>query len=278
LERGTCLGLAPPECRKAALRWWKAAAQQGHAEAALRVGDFYYFGHAEPLSWLRPVLFPETILMPIVMGWYHWIRTTILGQPPPMVEPPMDGDEKETTPPTCNSHTDDDKDTEHSSSSSCPSNDNNNNDINNTTVPSGLAMAAQYYRMASERHKSPRAHFNLGYMHEWGLGLPQDFPLAKRQYDLAQSSSKNQGEADLAVQLALWGMKIHETYDKARVWWREYQKRRIDGEPILEPIPLPASPTTMKHMVMKHILSWESLGIVVLTIVLSQLFAFRTGR
>jgi TPR repeat protein len=258
LERGTCLGLAPMECRKAALRWWKAAAQQGHAEAALRVGDFYYFGNSETLSWLRPVLFPEKIVVPMVMGWYDWIQTTLLGQAP---AEPMYGD----TPPTCSL----DEDTD---DPSCP----NNMNVPNTTTKSDFAKAAQYYRMASERHKSPRAHFNLGYMHEWGLGLQQDFPLAKRHYDLAQSSSKNQGEADFAVQLALLGMKIHENYDKAMVWWRDYQKRRIDGEPILEPVPLPTS-TTMT-IVIKHVLCWESLLIIVLTIVLSKVLQFRTVR
>ncbi len=34
-----------------------------------------------------------------------------------------------------------------------------------------MAIAAQYYRKAAEEHNSARANFNLGFMHEWGLGL-----------------------------------------------------------------------------------------------------------
>lgn len=67
-----------------------------------------------------------------------------------------------------------------------------------------MSIAAQYYRKAAEDHKSARANFNLGFMYEWGLGLNQDFPLAKRHYDLARE------EADLAASLALFAMGIHE--------------------------------------------------------------------
>ena len=41
-----------------------------------------------------------------------------------------------------------------------------------------LSMAAHYYTIAVDKHVSARANFNLGYMHEWGIGLKQDFPLA----------------------------------------------------------------------------------------------------
>merc|ERR1712216_40319 len=62
-----------------------------------------------------------------------------------------------------------------------------------------LSMAAHYYTEAVEIHSSARANFNLGFMHEWGLGLKQDFPLAKRHYDLANTNNK---EAEVAVQIA----------------------------------------------------------------------------
>jgi hypothetical protein len=39
-----------------------------------------------------------------------------------------------------------------------------------------MEKAAIYYRLALDKAKSARANFNLGYMHEWGLGLKQDFP------------------------------------------------------------------------------------------------------
>jgi hypothetical protein len=96
-------------------------------------------------------------------------------------------------------------------------NDQNNDDQKRSTCPnpsaseqssdSDLEKAAQYYRLASERFKSARANFNLGFMHEWGLGLKQDFPLAKRYYDLAKTSPKH---ASLPVQIALISMKFHE--------------------------------------------------------------------
>lgn len=69
-----------------------------------------------------------------------------------------------------------------------------------------MAIAAQYYRKAAEEHKSPRAHFNLGFMHEWGLGLTQDFPLAKRHYDLAREMDT----PNLAPAIALWAMDLHQ--------------------------------------------------------------------
>ena len=67
-----------------------------------------------------------------------------------------------------------------------------------------MAIAAEYYRKAAEDHKSARANFNLGFMYEWGLGLNQDFPLAKRHYDLAGE------EANIAASLARFAMNTHE--------------------------------------------------------------------
>jgi SEL1 protein len=68
-----------------------------------------------------------------------------------------------------------------------------------------MAIAAQYYRRAAEEHNSARANFNLGFMHEWGLGLTQDFPLAKRHYDLAGKDNANKAAA-----IALFAMDIHQ--------------------------------------------------------------------
>ncbi|XP_033096330.1 protein sel-1 homolog 1-like [Anneissia japonica] len=60
--------------------------------------------------------------------------------------------------------------------------------------------AANHYRMAYEQQHNPQAMFNLGYMHEQGLGLKRDIHLAKRFYDMAADSST---EAYLPVTLAL---------------------------------------------------------------------------
>jgi hypothetical protein len=68
--------------------------------------------------------------------------------------------------------------------------------------------AIQYYRKAADDHESARAYFNLAFMHEWGLGVSQDFTLAKRYYELATKSKEAEGE--LAVQIASTCLSIHE--------------------------------------------------------------------
>ncbi|XP_060829737.1 protein sel-1 homolog 1 [Bombus pascuorum] len=60
--------------------------------------------------------------------------------------------------------------------------------------------AATHYRSASEQQHNAQAMFNLGYMHERGLGLAKDRHLAKRCYDLAAEASP---DARIPVALAL---------------------------------------------------------------------------
>ena len=60
--------------------------------------------------------------------------------------------------------------------------------------------AAYQYRLASEQQQNPQALFNLGFMHEQGLGLAKDLNLAKRYYDQAAESSP---DAHVPVALAL---------------------------------------------------------------------------
>uniref|UniRef100_A0A8K9URV8 SEL1L adaptor subunit of SYVN1 ubiquitin ligase n=1 Tax=Oncorhynchus mykiss TaxID=8022 RepID=A0A8K9URV8_ONCMY len=60
--------------------------------------------------------------------------------------------------------------------------------------------AVIHYRLASEQQHSAQAMFNLGYMHEKGLGIKQDIHLAKRFYDMAAEASP---EAQVPVFLAL---------------------------------------------------------------------------
>lgn len=60
--------------------------------------------------------------------------------------------------------------------------------------------AASHYRLATEQQHNAQAMFNLGYMHEQGLGLKQDVHLAKRFYDMAAETS---GDAYIPVTLAL---------------------------------------------------------------------------
>ncbi|EPT02547.1 hypothetical protein FOMPIDRAFT_1143800 [Fomitopsis schrenkii] len=70
--------------------------------------------------------------------------------------------------------------------------------------------AAGYYQSAADTHMSALAMWNLGWMYENGIGVPQDFHLAKRHYDSALDINT---EASVPVSIAL--LKLH-----ARSLWR----------------------------------------------------------
>ncbi|KAL4002881.1 Sel1 repeat family protein [Acanthocheilonema viteae] len=67
-------------------------------------------------------------------------------------------------------------------------------------TPVDYEMAATQYKIASDRHQAAQAMFNLGYMHEQGLGINKDMHLAKRFYDMAAETS---ADAYMPVSLAL---------------------------------------------------------------------------
>ncbi|RDB24755.1 Protein sel-1 1 [Hypsizygus marmoreus] len=60
--------------------------------------------------------------------------------------------------------------------------------------------AARYYQSAADTQMSALAMWNLGWMYENGIGVPQDFHLAKRHYDLALETNS---EAYLPILLSL---------------------------------------------------------------------------
>jgi SEL1 protein len=70
--------------------------------------------------------------------------------------------------------------------------------------------AAACYQAAAETLMSAQAMWNLGWMHENGIGIEQDFHLAKRHYDMALET--NPREAYLPVVLALYKLRL-------RSWW-----------------------------------------------------------
>ena len=224
------------------IRLWRAAARQGNLEACLRVGDFYYYGRMKkrtpkkggsesdgklavlfeeedtsssaslegkalyfvpgPYRWVRYILYPEELL-DATSNWIGKSMKSLWNQ--------MEGKDVSTNAPT--------KDTclpDMESEGNCsPQWNVDSNDDTSTRQDDDedhMAIAAQYYRKAAEEHNSARANFNLGFMHEWGLGLTQDFPLAKRHYDLAGE------EKDLASSLALFAMGIHEKVLKLRMY------------------------------------------------------------
>jgi hypothetical protein len=64
--------------------------------------------------------------------------------------------------------------------------------------------AALYYQMAADMHHT-HAMFNLGFMHEAGDGVNQDFHLAKRYYDQVAEFDK---EAHLPIFLAVSFLQV----------------------------------------------------------------------
>ena len=336
LEQGTCLGLSHTDCHKASVRYWKAAAAVGNAEACLRVGDFYYYGKLRPpqdpiasmwdrpFGWAQYLIFPERHL-PSLMK-------TVFEQVLHLVQPYLKSLEGEVKP-TFSKKSDDhaSADTgDGTEEGTCTATDEDGTcsaNIVGAEEESGndgtaarreederdLKMAAHYYRIAAENHSSPRANFNLAFLHEWGLGLTQDFPLAKRHYDLAASAVAASREADLAVQIALWTLALHEHVVRIKIFWEDYwnigESEGGDiGAPsnILEAVPrvitniitgkpVPGGPTvsndgdapfghdrrvrkTKMDIILAHLWTWESLLILVLSIILWILLQRRRQR
>lgn len=75
---------------------------------------------------------------------------------------------------------------------------------------SDMEKAASCYTAASEFHQSAQALFNLGWMHENGVGLDQDFHLAKRYYDHALETND---EAYLPVTLSLFKLRLRSAWN-----------------------------------------------------------------
>ncbi|PBP25907.1 ubiquitin-protein ligase sel1 [Diplocarpon rosae] len=73
-----------------------------------------------------------------------------------------------------------------------------------------LEKAASCYTAACEYHQSAQALYNLAWMHENGVGLTQDFHLAKRYYDLALETNE---EAYLPVTLSLFKLRLRSAWN-----------------------------------------------------------------
>jgi SEL1 protein len=78
-----------------------------------------------------------------------------------------------------------------------------------TAVSAENAVAC--YQAAAETMQSAQAMWNLGWMHENGIGIDQDFHLAKRFYDQALETNR---EAYLPVKLSLFKLRW-------RSWWND---------------------------------------------------------
>ncbi|EXJ87240.1 hypothetical protein A1O3_04199 [Capronia epimyces CBS 606.96] len=83
-----------------------------------------------------------------------------------------------------------------------------------------LEKATTCYTTAAESHHSAQALWNLGWMHENGIGsVTQDFHMAKRYYDLALEMNK---EAYLPVTLALTKLRL-------RSWWNGVSGGKVNS-------------------------------------------------
>ncbi|KAK0656602.1 hypothetical protein B0T16DRAFT_441513 [Cercophora newfieldiana] len=91
--------------------------------------------------------------------------------------------------------------------------------LNGIGTTADVDKAVQCYTGASEYHQSAQALYNLGWMHENGFGLNQDYHLAKRYYDQALETND---EAYLPVTLSL--LKL-----RARSAWNTITNGRINS-------------------------------------------------
>jgi TPR repeat protein len=69
-----------------------------------------------------------------------------------------------------------------------------------------FTKAASHYEIAAQADHNPLAMWNLGYMHQHGLGVPRDFHLAKRYFD---DSLVATADAWLPVSLSSFALHVH---------------------------------------------------------------------
>ena len=295
LEEGYCLGMDHLQCMKASVRLWRAAAKMGHGEAYLRVGDFYYYGRLRediklddrksvvaqrdiefglsPLPLVRYILYPEDLIPKARKGVISLIRWALEQRNAKSSQ--TCSVEKGEKGETCVNR-------------NLQSQVQRKNEILSEEQRDHFKIAAKYYRTAAVELQSARANFNLGFMHEWGLGLSQDFYLAKRYYDLAAEQAKSSGDGVVANQIALFFMNLHEYFLKQMSAFDEWMIQTDDdasssnepttGEAVQASGDLASVPNTRFDVILYHILTWESALILLFTFVLSRLVQHRRNR
>eukprot|EP00879_Flechtneria_rotunda_P018269 GHRR01019166.1.p1 GENE.GHRR01019166.1~~GHRR01019166.1.p1 ORF type:complete len:833 (+),score=340.80 GHRR01019166.1:350-2848(+) len=97
-----------------------------------------------------------------------------------------------------------------------------------------VRAAAIYYEAYKER--SAEAMFNLGFMHQYGAGVPKDHNLARRFYNMARHSN---ADAALPVYLATAWLRVHSTWD----WLRPHLPQSVVaiGDWLFEAKPKPGA-------------------------------------
>lgn len=79
-------------------------------------------------------------------------------------------------------------------------------------IESDRAKAGNMYAEAAQR-KVPQAMFNMGFLHQFGIGVAKDHHLAKRFYDSVVDSVP---DGRIAGTLALYFLRLHGMYDHIR--------------------------------------------------------------
>lgn len=118
--------------------------------------------------------------------------------------------------------------------------------------------AARYYLQATKKLNHPRANFNLGFMYQWGLGVAQDFPLAKRHYDSAGATAH---EAQIPVALALLTLQWHQKFLVQYEYWHDVWQASFNPKKMSE------RSSTKTDVLVKHLFSGESALILGLTFI-----------
>lgn len=78
-------------------------------------------------------------------------------------------------------------------------------------IPADPEKASTCYHTAAEAHHSAQAYWNLGWMHENGVAVEQDFHMAKRYYDLALETNR---EAYFPVKLSLIKLRMRHFWNR----------------------------------------------------------------
>ncbi|KJX95763.1 ubiquitin protein ligase Sel1/Ubx2 [Zymoseptoria brevis] len=92
--------------------------------------------------------------------------------------------------------------------------------LNGIGAPASPEHAAACYQAAVNTLQSAQAMWNLGWMHENGVGINQDFHLAKRFYD--QAFETNPREAYFPVKISLFKLRW-------RSWWNGVTRGGVHG-------------------------------------------------
>jgi hypothetical protein len=80
---------------------------------------------------------------------------------------------------------------------------------------SDYVSAARYYQQAADL-KNAQSMFNLGWLHQWGIGVSSDYPLAKRWYDASYDTDP---DAFVPVRLALTSLWLQQEWQSFISWW-----------------------------------------------------------